>query len=59
MPELEPTVATLVLDDVHVPKPPGLVSVVVSPEQTVCVPAFEPGLALTVNTAVAAQPDTV
>ena len=59
MPELEPTVATLVFDDVHAPKPPGLVSVVVRPEQTVCVPAFDPGLALTVNTAVAAQPDTV
>lgn len=59
IPEDEPTVATPVEALVHVPAPPGLANVVVSPEHTVCVPVVAPGFAFTVNVAVAAHPDTI
>ena len=59
MPEVEPTVATLVLELVQLPGPPELDSVVVLPEQIRCVPVFVTGLAFTVNIAVAAQPEAV
>lgn len=57
IPDAEPIVATKVLPLVQVPPVVALVSVVVAPTHTVKVPVGAGGLALTVTTVEAMQPD--
>jgi hypothetical protein len=56
IPEPLPIVATAVLLLLHVPPPDGLISVVLTPSQTLSVPMMVAGSVLTVKVAVLRQP---
>jgi hypothetical protein len=56
-PDEEPTVATVSLDELHVPPPMASVSVIVAPDGTVDGPEIGAGVVTTVIVVVVKQPE--